>query len=136
VDCHHRVEVGDLHLGEALVAKNSRIGDQDVDAAIGIHGLLDELGDTSIVGNRGAVGDRRAARSRDLRHDLLRRFRAAARAVHRSAQIVDDDLRAALGEIKRMAAPQPPARAGDDDDLAVKTNGHGKLLRRGWRLAE
>ena len=50
----------------------------------------------------------------------------AAGAVHRAAQIVDHHLGAAPGEIERMRAPQAAARAGDDGDLAVETDGHAK----------
>ena len=59
---HHRVEVVHLHLGEALVAQDAGVGDQDVDAAPGVHRLLDHMLDAGIVGDGGAVGDGLATR--------------------------------------------------------------------------
>ena len=48
---HHGVEILDLHFGEALVAQDAGIGDQNVDPAPLIHGLLDEVGNTGVVGH-------------------------------------------------------------------------------------
>ena len=66
----------------------------------------------------------------DLLHHGFRRRRVAAGAVDRAAEIVDDDLRAAPGEFERMGAAQSAAGAGDDDNLAVEANGHGKCSFR------
>ena len=46
----------------------------------------------------------------------------------RAAQIVDDDLGAAPGELQRVATAEAAARARDDDNLAIKPNGHECLL--------
>ena len=77
VHVHHGLEIRDLHLGEALVAQDAGIGDQDVDAAQGVHGLLDHVGDAGVVGDGGAVGDRLAAGRLDLVDHLCGRFRVS-----------------------------------------------------------
>ena len=122
---HHGVEILDLHFGEALVAQDAGIGDQNVDPAPLIHGLLDEVGNTGVVGHRGAIGDGFTASRLDLRHHGFGRGGGAAGAIHRAAQIVDHHLGAARGKLKRVGAAKTPARTGDNCDFAVKTNGHG-----------
>ena len=57
-----------------LVAQDAGVGDQDVDAAPGVHGVLDHLGDAGVVGHRRAVGDGFAAERLDLLDDLLGRI--------------------------------------------------------------
>jgi hypothetical protein len=63
----------------------------------------------------------------DLVHQLLRRARGRAGAVARAAEVVDDDLRAALGEQQRVLAADAPARTGDRDDASFHS-GHARLL--------
>jgi hypothetical protein len=117
---HHRLEILQLHLAEALVAQDAGIGDQDVDAAERVHGLLDQIGHTGVIGDRAAIGDGFAAGGLDLGHHFFRRFGIAAAAVQRSTQIVDHNLGAAPRQLQRMTAAQSAASPGDDGDLACE----------------
>jgi hypothetical protein len=121
-------------LEKALVAQDAGIGDDHVDAAPGVHRLLDEMGHARVIGDRSAVRDGRAARVGDFLHHRFRRCRVAAGAIHRAAQIVHDDLRAAFGEFQRMAAAQSAARARDDNDLVVIANGHANSPSNGLKF--
>ena len=116
LDVFHR------HLGEGLVAQDTRIGDQDVDAAPLVHGVVDHLFHAGIVGNRRTVRDGFTAKRFDFLYDFIGRCRAAARSVHRRAEIVHDDLCTAAGEFERVTAAKTAACTGDDSDFAVKTN--------------
>ena len=51
-------EIGDLHLGERLVAQDAGIGAEQVDAAPFLRGLGDHRRDLLEVRNIGAVGYR------------------------------------------------------------------------------
>jgi hypothetical protein len=133
VDVDHEREVGDLHLREALVAEHAGVGDQDVDAAPVIHGVLDHPLDAGVVGDRRAVGDRLAAQRLDLLDHAVRSLRAAARTVDGAAQVVDHDLRAAPGELEGVLATEAAACAGDDGHFAVEADVRHEeplLLRR------
>src|SRR6185312_4586344 len=58
---HDGVEILDLHFGETLVAQDAGIGDDHVDAAPCVHGLLDEMRHARVIGHGCAIGHRRAA---------------------------------------------------------------------------
>ena len=62
------------------------------------------------------VGDRDAARGDDLGRDGRRRSGVRADALHRAAEVVDDDPRAPLGEQERVGPADPASRARDDRD--------------------
>ncbi len=102
---------------ERRVAEDARVVDDDVDLAERVHRGLDDL---AAVLDGVVVGDRFAARVFDLFDDRVGRARAFARAVVLSAEIVDDDLRAARREQKRVRLPEPIARARDDDDTPIE----------------
>ena len=82
--------------------------------------LLHEPFGSGEVGDVLAVGGRLAARGLDLGHDLLGRREVGALAREAGAEVVDDDLRAALGEQERVAAPDTASRASDDRDPAAE----------------
>ena len=125
VHLDHRLEVGELHLAEGLVAQDAGVGDQDVQPAEGVDRAFHQIGRARVIGHRAAVGDRLAARRLDLGHHGVGRGRGAARAIQRRAQIVDHHLGAPSGQLQRVLAAQAPARSGDDGDLAVETDiGH------------
>ena len=63
------------------------------------------------------------ARQRPLLGGLLAR---CALAVHRSAEIIDDDLGAFLGGQHRHAPADPAACTGDDDDFTFQAASHGR----------
>ena len=72
------------------------------------------------VGDVVVVRDRLAAGRNDLVHHRLGRCRVRALAGERAAQVVDDDLRAGLGQGQSVLAADPPARAGDQRNLSVQ----------------
>src|SRR6185312_10987331 len=114
---HHGVEVLDLHLGEALVAQDTGVRDQDVDAAPLAHHLVDHVRNARVIRDASAVGDRFTTGRRDLLHHCFGGGAVAARAVDRTAEVVDHDLRAAMGELERMRTAQTAAGPGDDGNL-------------------
>ncbi len=71
-------------------------------------------------GDRVVAGDRLATGGGDLVDDGLCRSVRATLAVDRTAEVVDDDQRAALGEVEGVRATEAAAGAGDDRDLAVE----------------
>ena len=106
-------EIGHVHLGEALVAQDAGIVDQDVDAAIFGFGFGDHGFDLIKIGDAGPVRQRGAARAADFRDDRGGGV-AMAGAVARAAEIVDHHLGAAAGELERISAAEAAAGAGDD----------------------
>jgi len=88
------VKILQLYLAKALVAQDAGIGDQRIDAATFVHGLLDQVRHAGIVADRGTIGDGLAA------------------AVQRAAQIVDHDFRAQFGQRQGVRPAQSPAGAG------------------------
>ena len=88
------------------------------------------MGNTGVIGDGGAIGNCLAARRLDFRYHLLCRFRAAAGAIHRAAQIIDHHLGTATRQFQGMGAAKSAAGAGNDGDFAVKANGHDKTPLR------
>jgi hypothetical protein len=68
VDVVDEVPVGLLHVLEADIAQNAGIVDEDVDAAKGVNGRLD---DVFAILDRVVVGDRLAACRADLLDDFI-----------------------------------------------------------------
>src|SRR5262249_23301350 len=66
------------------------------------------------------VGDRLAAPALDDVDDLVGGALVGAFAGYRDAEVVDDDLRALVGQLDGLAPPDAVAGAGDDRDLAVQ----------------
>ena len=66
------------------------------------------------------VGDRDAAGGDDLGGDGRRRFGVGADALHRAAEVVDDDAGAPLGEQERMGSADAASRARDDRDAPLE----------------
>ena len=120
----HPGEIGDLHLGERLVAQDAGIGAQQIDAAPFFRGPGDHRPDLLIVRDIGAVGHRLAAGFADFLDYRFSRGQRSAGAVTGTAEIVDDDLGTAARQPQRVCAPKTIARAGDDGDAAVKPDCH------------
>src|SRR5690606_41821125 len=97
--------------------------DQDVQPSEVVDGLGDHLAGLVVVGHVRVVGRRLTAPGLD---DVDGQVRVAARTLagHRSAEVVDDDGRAVLGQLHRVAAADAVPRSGDDRDLAVQ-HAHG-----------
>ena len=87
---HHEFEVGQVHLGKALVAQDARIVDEDVDPTPGVHGLLHHFLHGLEIGHRSPIGDGFTPCRTDFIHDLLRSGHRAPHAMHIAAQVVDD----------------------------------------------
>ena len=66
------------------------------------------------------VGDRGSARGDDLGRDHGRGLGVGADALHRAAEVVDDDAGAPLGEQVGMGAADPAAGARDDRDPSLE----------------
>ena len=67
------------------------------------------------------VGDGGTARGDDLAGDGRGRFGVCSDAVHRPAEVVDDDPGAPFGEQQRIGAADAAPRAGDDRDAPLET---------------
>jgi hypothetical protein len=120
----HEAEIVELHLREALVAQHAGVVDEDVDAAPFVDRLFDHRLDRGEIGDRRAIGDRLAASRLDLGDDCLRSRRRTAGAVARTAEIVDDELRAARGEREGVLAAEAIAGTGDDGNAIFERNHH------------
>ena len=121
MDCEVSLEVVGVDLGHAGPSDDARIVDKDVDAPE----LLDRGGDERLrsLGRSdvAGVGDGGAAGGGDLGYDRGRGLGVGAVSLHRAAEVVDDDARAAFGEQPRVGAADPASRAGDDGDASVET---------------
>src|SRR5204862_6387718 len=87
--------------------------------------LVDRLLDHSLrageVGDVLAICGCLAACGFDLLDDLLRRCGVLPLAGERRTEVVDDHVRAGLGECERVRAADAAAGPGDDRDLARET---------------
>ena len=120
VHAEDEFEIRHLHFRKGLVAQHAGVVDEDVDAAPVLFGARRHCGDLLEIGDVGGIGHRGPAAGANLLHD-------AQRIVGRdavSAEVVDDDFRAARREPKSMRASEAGARAGDDGDSAVKLDCH------------
>ncbi len=124
-----QVEIGRLHFGEALVAQDPGVVDQDVHAAPGFLRACDQRQHLVEFGDRAAIGDRLAAAFQDFLDNLLRRVRRAC-AIAGPAQIVDHDFGATFCEFQRIGAAKATARSGYDCDASFERNGHTASLLR------
>ena len=105
MDVDHQPEIVEAHLGEALVAQDAGIVDEDVDAAPVVQRAADHRGDAASSVTDAANGDRDPACRVDLRRDGVGRL---------ARQVVDDDPRALAREEQRVLAAEAAARARDD----------------------
>lgn len=109
VDLGDEVEVLVGHLPHDLVTQHAGVGDQDVQAAEGLDGRVDEgLGGFGRA-DGGGDGDGLAPGCGD----------PGGRGLSDSlVDVVDDDGRACAGQGLRVGEPEPPAASRDDRDLA------------------
>ena len=116
-------------------AEDAGVVDEDVEAAEGIEGGLDDALGAGEGSDGVVVGDGRPAGVADGVHDLIGGVVGAIPlARDGSAEVVDDDLGALGGEEERLAAADAPAGAGDDRDAALESGapgvGHGASFMR------
>lgn len=105
------------HRLERLVAEDSGIVDQDVDALPLAHGLLDNLGS---LGRAVVVGEGfRVTRGVDVGDDAVGVF---------AREVVDDDVGAARGVEERVRAAESTAGACHDHDLVIKAELRGRSV--------
>jgi hypothetical protein len=114
----HVRPVRPAHAMEDAVAQNAGIIDQDVDPAEGRQRRLDDL--VGVLGLRDGERrcDRLAAAGLDFLDHVMRRAGIRAGAFKARADVADDDTGAFLRQQPGNAAPDAPARTGDDCDLA------------------
>ena len=121
VDVDDRLPGIRLHLEEALVPEDPGVVDEDVHGPEGVEGCLHDPLAPPGGGHVVVVGDRLAARGYDLFDHLLRGgLRSFACTVPCAAEVVHDDLRAALRELQCVDPAQAAACAGDDGHPAVE----------------
>jgi len=121
VDVDHQAEVGQVHLGEALVAQDAGVADQDVDPAPYGLGPRDHGADGGLVGHRGGDPDRLAPGGDDLGGHAVGGL---------LGQVVDRHLGALAGQVQRMGAAQAAARTGYDRDASLQQH---RIVSPTWR---
>ena len=122
VHSQHGVPHVRRHLGEALVAQDARVVDEDVEATKVVEGSLDDAL-TAVGGGDGVVvGHGDATSLDDFVDDGVGGSCGSTGAVRCTAEVVDDDLGAASGEFDSVDATQAAACPGDDGYLTVKAN--------------
>ena len=126
------LEVGEVKVGERLVAKDASVIDDDVDRAEGVEGGLGD-GGAALGGGDGLIArDSLATCGEDLRHDTVGGARGTAGAIGRPAEVVDDDTSAATRELERVGAAETAPGSGDDGDALVERDRvHNGLLGSG-----
>ena len=117
---HDRVEVFGRHREHHLVAQDAGVVHEDVEAAERVERGADDVLGALEVGDAVVVGDRLAAALRDDVDYFVGGPLVGALAGDRTAEIVDDDLGAVVGELHRLAPADAVARPGDDRHLAVE----------------
>src|SRR5439155_6142369 len=117
-------------------AEDAGVVDEDVERAERVDGLRHDPLSADPRRDVVGVGNSLPAGGRDLVDHLLCRPRVCTGPVTGSADVVDDDLRTAVGEHQRVLTPDPPARARDDAHASVEGHlaqfRHGALLPESW----
>ncbi len=119
VHLEHGVPVLERHLVERAVAQDARVADHAVDLAELVDRGLDDVLGALGLGHGVVVGDRAAAGVLDLLDHLVGHGRSGAGAVAGTAEVVDDDAGALLGERQRILASESASGPGDDDDAVL-----------------
>ncbi len=121
MDAEDLVPVLFFDVVESAVTQDAGVGDDDVHLAEGVDCGLDDVLAAGVGVHAVVVGDGLAAGGLDLLDDLVGHRSAAAAAVARAAEVVDDDLGAARSQEQRVGAAQTAAGACDDGDPVVKS---------------
>ena len=123
------IEVHDRHAVENAVAQDARIVDHAIDALEVVERALDDLFRALRLGDALEVRDGLAAGLADFLDDLFGGLLArGALAVHRGAEVIDDDLRALMGGQDGHAPADAAACAGHYYDFAFQAASHRRCL--------
>ncbi len=112
------------HVVEGDVAEDARVADDGIEASPGVDRGLDHVETAIVFGDAIVVGDSFAAGGFDFIDDLLRGGTVFALAVWVAAEVVDDDFRAATGEVQRVGAAEAAASTGHKGYLPFKRDCH------------
>lgn len=115
IDHEDAVEFLGRDLGDVTEALNARVGNDDVEMAVVLHGFLEEVDDFGGLGNVRFEGDGFGALGFDLGDDFLGGGSAFG--------VVDDEGGTAFGELDGVLAAHATAGTGDEGDFAVETGG-------------
>ena len=121
------------HVEDHAVAQDAGHVDHDVDAAVGVEGLLDHALAALDRGDGVVVRLRVPAGGFDLPRDLIGRALVAAGAVHVHARVVDDHVRAQRAQQQRDLTADAASGAGEDRGSSIQcTHGSVLLATRCW----
>jgi hypothetical protein len=104
---------------EGAVAQDARVAHHAVDLAELVDRGLDDVLGALGLGHAVVVGHRAAASFLDLGDHLVGHRMSGTRAVARTAEVIDDDAGALLGERQRILASESASGPGDDDDAIL-----------------
>jgi hypothetical protein len=108
MDVHDIIPHLVVHVGEGLVAEDTSVVDEDIDAAIGVNGVLHN---SITILARSLGWDGLAASLPDLSNDVVW-----------VDEVVDDELSATLGERKSVRTTDTSTGTGDEDDLVLEVD--------------
>jgi hypothetical protein len=115
MDFDHKSKIVNRHLGEGLIAEDTRVVDQDVDTPPFVHGLLDHVFYLRVVSDVCAVANCLTTRCFDFR-DYGFCIGGPAALI---AEIIYEDFCPAFRKCQRVAPAQTLASSRDDGHLAV-----------------
>ena len=109
------------HPVDGVGAQNAGVVDHDVESPEGIECLLDHVLRARPARDAVAIRNRFAARFANFADDGACNARICTAATRRStAQIIDDDFRALLGQQHRFGAPDAAAGTRHDGDFSLE----------------
>ena len=108
------------HVDQDPVTQDAGVVDQHMEIAEGLDGGVDEPLAALPVADVVGVGHRLAAGRPDLVDHLLGRRAIVARAVHRTAEVVDHDPGTLGSEEQCVLTPDAPSCPGDDGDPSLQ----------------
>ncbi len=123
----HRIPVLPGQVEHHAVPQDPRHVDQHVQFPVGVDGLANQRLRLVEVTDIGPVGDRLTTILLDLLHHLTGRALVAARPIHRSPKVVDDDLRPLLGEQPGHPGADTSSGPRHDRNPSVQRSCHASL---------
>ena len=120
----HLAEIVWSHLAERLVAQNTGIGDQKIDAAPFFRSPSHHPLDLLVVRDIGAVGHRFATSLADFLDHRVGGAHGTTTAVARTTKVVHYDPSATGRQAERMRTSEASTGAGHNCNPLIKSNGH------------